>query len=242
MKTMAILLTVFALILMVIPSCVMTERIEIAISWNPSLYANISGPTVKVCLVTDKGGSHGSGVIIARSGDTYYVLTCYHVVDDSSASCYIVHPKIKDNDFAKVRFVDKKHDLAIVSFTCKQDLPVVGFASRAPEVTEPVYLFGYPGWQGPAVATMGIVSAKEGVWSDLPCAWIVTAQVWFGNSGGGCFNLRGELVGIAARIRWGNSQYLAWQCGIIPLSAIRGFVLQTKVTQCETQDKSEVEK
>jgi S1-C subfamily serine protease len=65
----------------------------------------------------------GSGILVKRTGDTYYVLTNNHVVGTAST----ITVKLQDQTvFSKVKLVgkDTRRDLAVVSFTSTLDLQV----------------------------------------------------------------------------------------------------------------------
>jgi S1-C subfamily serine protease len=64
-----------------------------------------------------EGDSEGSGVIIKRSGNTYYVLTCWHVVEKKDE--YTIVTPDRQNyslDYRKVKKLQSGLDLAVVQF------------------------------------------------------------------------------------------------------------------------------
>ena len=100
----------------------------------------------------------GSGIIVKRSGDTYYVLTNNHVVGTAST----ITVKLQDQTvFTKVKLVgkDTRRDLAVVSFTSPNDLPVADLGDSGElQVGDLVLAVGNPfGFEN--TVTMGIVSA-----------------------------------------------------------------------------------
>lgn len=120
---------------------------------------------------------------------------------------------------------DKKHDLALVKATGKT-IPkheVAVLAKESPKVGERVYITGHV--QGLYWTFIeGLVSSKR---SHLPKAsgkvgafMQVSAPVFFSNSGGGAFNDRGELVGIASMI-FRSTPSCAFY---IPVKSIRRFI------------------
>jgi Do/DeqQ family serine protease len=142
----------------------------------------------------------GSGIIVKRSGDTYYVLTNNHVVGSAST----ITVKLQDQTlFNKVKLVgkDTRRDLAVVSFTSNTELPVADLGdSSALEVGDLVLAVGNPfGFEN--TVTMGIISAlgRSSPSTDVATNtdYIQTdAAINQGNSGGALVNIKGEVVGI----------------------------------------------
>ena len=142
----------------------------------------------------------GSGILVKRSGDTYYVLTNNHVVGTAST----ITVKLQDQTvFSKVKLVgkDTRRDLAVVSFTSNAELQVANLGDSAElQVGDLVLAVGNPfGFEN--TVTMGIVSA---VGRSSPSTDVATntdyiqtdAAINQGNSGGALVNIKGEVVGI----------------------------------------------
>jgi serine protease Do len=142
----------------------------------------------------------GSGIIVKRSGDTYYVLTNNHVVGSAST----ITVKLQDQTvFSKVKLVgkDTRRDLAVVSFTSSTELTVADLGDSGElQVGDLVLAVGNPfGFEN--TVTMGIVSA---VGRSSPSTDVATntdyiqtdAAINQGNSGGALVNIKGEVVGI----------------------------------------------
>ncbi len=142
----------------------------------------------------------GSGIIVKRSGDTYYVLTNNHVVGSAST----ITVKLQDQTtFSKVKLVgkDTRRDLAVVSFTSSTELPVADLGDSGElQVGDLVLAVGNPfGFEN--TVTMGIVSA---VGRSSPSTDVATntdyiqtdAAINQGNSGGALVNIKGEVIGI----------------------------------------------
>jgi serine protease Do len=135
----------------------------------------------------------GSGVIISSDG---YVLTCDHVI--SGASNIIV--TIDDVDYtATVVGEDSDSDIAVLKIDATGLTPAVMGDSDALAVGEGAVAVGNPLGELGGTVTNGIISALnrsvsvEGKTMNL----IQTnASVSPGNSGGGLFNMAGELIGI----------------------------------------------
>jgi serine protease Do len=145
-------------------------------------------------------GGAGSGVILSDDG---YIITNAHVILDSSMQTPADTVTVRLTDGteypAEVISYDTDEDIAIVKIDAKDLLPAQVGDSDKLIVGEELIIVGNPlGKLGGSVSN-GIVSATEreiqvgGVTMHL----IQTnAAVNPGNSGGGMFNMKGELVGI----------------------------------------------
>ncbi len=136
----------------------------------------------------------GSGVIISSDG---YILTCEHVVAD--ASNIIV--TIGEQDYVATYIGgDTDSDVAVIKIEGEGFTPAVLGDSDALAVGEGVVAVGNPLGQLGGTVTDGIVSAlnrKIYVEDSAEMSLIQTnASVSPGNSGGGLFNMAGELIGI----------------------------------------------
>lgn len=147
--------------------------------------------------------SAGSGVIISADG---YILTCNHVVE--GATSIMVTLRNKKVYEAALVGSDDASDLAVLKISADEALTFVEQGHSADLVAgEQVVAIGNPlGLLGGSVtigyisATERVVQVEEGVVMTL----IQTdAAINSGNSGGGLFNLAGELIGIV------NSKYSA---------------------------------
>jgi Do/DeqQ family serine protease len=145
-------------------------------------------------------GGLGSGIIVKRAGETYYVVTNNHVIDTATE----ISVKLSDQRTYKSKVVgkDERKDLAVVSFTTKEALPLADLGdSNALEVGDLVLAVGNPlGFEN--TITMGIVSAlgrrgPQGQSVSPSTDYIQTdASINQGNSGGALVNIRGQVVGI----------------------------------------------
>jgi Do/DeqQ family serine protease len=142
----------------------------------------------------------GSGIIVKKTGDTYYVLTNNHVVDSAST----ISVKLQDQTvFNKVKLVgkDARRDLAVLSFTSRNTIAVADLGdSNEAQVGDLVLAVGNPfGFEN--TVTMGIVSAlgRSSPSNDVATNtdYIQTdAAINQGNSGGALVNIKGEVIGI----------------------------------------------
>ncbi len=140
----------------------------------------------------------GSGVIIAQEGKIGYIVTNNHVID--GATNIVVRLKDGTELNAKLVGTDAQTDLAVltVETELKLTLAVLG-DSNSLVVGQEVLAIGNPLGELGGTVTNGIVSALERqVTIDGGNMTLLqtNAAVNPGNSGGGLFNMRGELIGV----------------------------------------------
>ncbi len=162
--------------------------------FGPSFYGNSS--------YTTEGA--GSGVIVAVDDNEIYILTNYHVVENSSElSVKFIDSKSYD---AKVKGVSERKDIAIVSDSknniAKDTLEQIKVAtlgnSDELKVGNGIIAIGNALGYGQSVTT-GVVSAlnREVSTDEYTQDMIqIDAAINGGNSGGALLNSRGEVVGI----------------------------------------------
>lgn len=140
----------------------------------------------------------GSGVIVRRSGNTYYVLTNNHVAGSATK----ISIKLNDSREFEGKLVgaDERMDIALVSFEAKDNsIPVAKLGDSDTVMPGDICLaFGAPLGYSQSV-TQGIVSATGRAQSQMSSIsdYIQTdAAINRGNSGGPLVNIYGEVIGI----------------------------------------------
>ena len=139
----------------------------------------------------------GSGVIISSDG---YILTCAHVVDGASN----ITVTIGDKDYtATLVGEDTTSDIAVIKIDADGLTPATVGDSDSLKVGQNVMAVGNPLGELGGTVTGGMISALnrsvtiQGSSSVNTMSLIqMDASVSPGNSGGGLFNMNGELVGI----------------------------------------------
>ena len=139
----------------------------------------------------------GSGVIISSDG---YILTCAHVVSGASQ----ITVTIGDTDYtATVVGKDDTSDVAVLKIDATGLTPATVGDSDSLSVGDSVLAVGNPLGELGGTVTSGIVSALnrsvtiQGTSSTNTMSLIqMDASVSPGNSGGGLFNMNGELIGL----------------------------------------------
>lgn len=160
----------------------------VGISNRASTYSIVSGQTELIEQAT------GSGVVITTQG---HVVTNYHVVEGASAVQVLWKGQYLS---AEIVGVDELTDLAVLRVTEDVTLPAVKMGDpSAVRVGDWAIVIGNPlGQQFADTVTVGVVSALGRELEDSAIVKMLQtdAAINSGNSGGGMFNTRGELIGI----------------------------------------------
>lgn len=142
----------------------------------------------------------GSGVIMSEDG---YVITNNHVISDEETGelSDSVTVRLRNGEEYKAEIIgaDADSDIAVLKINATGLTPAVSGNSDNLAVGEEVLAVGNPLGELGGTVTNGIVSAtdREIVVGDVTMNLIQTnAAVNPGNSGGGLFNMNGELIGI----------------------------------------------
>ena len=193
------------------------SRVEVNIEPGSTGYTSLTRTEV-VSLVSDAvveittskvqtnsffGGSYvtsgaGSGVVIAQNDEYAYIVTNYHVIEGASS----VNVTFTDKSTVEAQYLDGDvaSDIAMLRVKTDKVLPkIVCGSSNSLKVGEDVVAIGNPLGQLGGTVTEGIISALDrNITVDgLQMTLIQTsAAVNPGNSGGGLFNMAGELIGI----------------------------------------------
>jgi len=139
----------------------------------------------------------GSGVIVRKNGNKYYILTNDHVVGEADEIKAILND---GKEFtASLVGKDPRKDLALVMFESKRDdIPIAELGdSDKTQVGDWVLAVGSP-FGFVSSVTAGIVSAKgrSGPQGNISDFIQTDAAINRGNSGGALVNIDGEVVGI----------------------------------------------
>jgi len=155
--------------------------------------------------VVVNGQNPGSGAIVGKQGDIYWVLTAKHVVATEDeynivTSDGVSHP-LNYSTAIKLPNVD----LALVQFTSSQDYPMVEIGDANQVGTgESVYIAGWP-HPGSAITqrifqlTNGSISGRSVGAAEEGYELVYTNITRSGMSGGPVFNSQGQLIGIHGR-------------------------------------------
>ena len=139
----------------------------------------------------------GSGVIVRKEKNTYYVLTNNHVAGEASK----ITIKLNNGKTFQGKLVgnDPRIDIALVSFESKDNIPVAELGDSDDVRPGDICLaFGAPLGYSQSV-TQGIVSAtgrSESSMSSISDYIQTDAAINQGNSGGPLVNIYGQVIGI----------------------------------------------
>jgi len=165
--------------------------------------AQIAVPTT-VMIKNTLSGDTGSGVIIAKKGKTYTVLTANHVVKNANSEFMIRTSKGKEHKVTDVKGFqnnDRGPDLAVVMFESDEEYSVAPI-SNSDEATigSGVYISGYPlpalgSTEREYAFTSGQVINVRST-NDKGYTMRYDAVTRRGMSGGPVFDVSGRVIGI----------------------------------------------
>lgn len=139
-------------------------------------------------------GGAGSGVVLSEDG---YIVTNHHVIDGANT----IKVRLSDGQTytATLTGADEKTDLAVIKISASRLTAAKLADSSAARVGDFVIAIGNPLGELGGTVTEGIISAKDRkitIDGETMTLLQTSAAVNPGNSGGGLFNLDGELVGV----------------------------------------------
>ncbi|MBQ9272524.1 MAG: trypsin-like peptidase domain-containing protein [Mogibacterium sp.] len=136
----------------------------------------------------------GSGVIVKEDG---YIATNYHVIQGARKVQVTLHNG--DSYSAQIIGSDAENDIAVIKIDAKGLTTATIGDSSLVEVGDLAVAIGNPLGQLGGTATSGIISALDrtlNVEGTTLTLMQTDAAINGGNSGGGLFNVKGELIGI----------------------------------------------
>ncbi len=154
----------------------------------------VSGTTENIWGQLQLTQGAGSGVIVRKDG---YIATNYHVIEGANKVEVTLHDGTVYN--AKIIGADPDNDIAVIKVDAKDLTPAVIGDSSNVAVGDLAVAIGNPLGQLGGTATSGIISALDRTLTieGTTLTLLQTdAAINGGNSGGGLFNGRGELIGI----------------------------------------------
>ena len=141
------------------------------------------------------GSSGGSGFIFATVGDTAFVVTNHHVIEDADA----IDVTVKDARTypATLLGFNSDKDVAVLAICCDSSFVVLHWESgSAPALSTPVIAIGYPrSAQTGVIATTGEIAGPDTITRRYDVI-AHTAPLNPGNSGGPLLSMDGRVLGI----------------------------------------------
>lgn len=186
----------------------------------------------------------GSGVIIAKNGNIYTVLTVNHVVEDPNVEYSVRtsdgknHPSLK---IIRLQTDDQEPDLAIIQFESSQQYPVATLGnSEQAVIGAQIYVYGYPatggltGVEREPELSPGLVTSRP---KNRPEGYNLRYQAvtWSGMSGGPVFDSEARVVGLHGQGEFGFAQTSSGDVApiktgfnaAIPINLFMGKLLET---------------
>lgn len=158
-------------------------------------YQVIQRSVVKISLLTNRGTSQGSGVIV---GNGQHVITNAHVIEGAIGKIEVsLHPESGPSlvTDGKVVFKGENIDLALLRIEDSIGIPLE-WTRTLPNLGDDLILGGFPGIGGDTLtATKGTVAGFQFDGATIK----FDGQLGSGSSGGAAVNEQGKLVGIATR-------------------------------------------
>jgi WD40 repeat protein len=158
----------------------------------------------KEITVRIEGPKGGSGVILEKKGNTYYILTNWHVVD-KAGDYRVITPDGKTHSvyYSLVRRMPGA-DLAIVPFSSPQSYPLAQLANSPATPGKQAIVAGWPISGGSLrqpifLATEGSLTGRQTAWNGYTLVY--SNLVRAGMSGGPVLDDAGRLIAINGIVR-----------------------------------------
>ncbi|RMG36731.1 MAG: hypothetical protein D6725_10200 [Planctomycetota bacterium] len=155
--------------------------------------------TVRIRVADQRAVDTGTGTIIARRGETYWILTCGHIFRDFDGGTITV------DLFSDGRPVhrlpghyaghDSVADLGLLTVRSSDALPITRVAASDAVIREtaPVFSIGCSAGASPTVEQLQITALNRYVGpANIECTGVPVQ----GRSGGGLFDSHGRLIGV----------------------------------------------
>lgn len=140
----------------------------------------------------------GSGVIVGKADEVYYIVTNNHVIDGAKEIKVTTRSGVSYE--AELVATDDSADIAVVKISSGTGLSVAVWGdSDQLKIGEDLIAIGNPLGSLGGTVTKGILSAKGRTITvgDYAMTLLQTdTAINPGNSGGGLFNMRGQLIGV----------------------------------------------
>ncbi len=161
-------------------------------------YAAATAKTINSVVVIDTASGSGSGIVWIAGEEHSYIVTCNHVVEGEKDIKITFHSG--ESTYAELIGGDSKTDIAVLKVE-KTDLTPILLPGENSELAigQAVIAIGNPlGEFGNSVSDGILSSTARNILIDGSAMRLLqtTAAVNNGNSGGGLFDLNGQLIGL----------------------------------------------
>ena len=211
-----------------------TVRPTLAVPASPTSLVQWAEDSI-VRVQADESG--GSGLIFDTEGDTAFVVTNYHVVEESDAYDVVVRNRTRYK--ATLLGYDQEKDIAVLSICCDPTFVAIPWDSGATaQMGEEVVAVGYPRGSGSRVTATTGTMQDDWLGNALGLA-AHNAPLNPGNSGGPLFSMDGEVLGInvgrsnveegifyAVPYEVSRDDVLAWRAKLVVLPTPTPVVLE----------------
>lgn len=209
--------------MVVIGASTATVQMQVALALSPQQVKEISQDVT--VQIQGEDGTWGSGVIIKRTQQTYYVITSLHVINKLTNYTILTADRQTYKFSNSTVTANKKLDLAIVKFNSDRVYQTAKIGNSDLLLTgTPVYIAGfnntYLGFQ--VLFRGGEVIANTN--RSEKYSLIYTNNSLRGMSGGGIFNQDGKLVGIQG---WGEANQFYHRFPTVITGNARGIAINT---------------
>lgn len=175
-------------------------------TFDQDMYQLAQSTTVRIV----RGNTSGTGVIIHQQGQTFTVLTSWHVVGKEGAIALITADG-NSHQLSNYPQQIADVDMGIVQFDSQENYAVATLATGIPQVGEKIYAAGFPLYEADGLTntiyrgteafrlTQGEISLISP--KSLPEGYFLgyTNDTEIGMSGGPIFNSKGFLIGVHGR-------------------------------------------
>jgi tetratricopeptide (TPR) repeat protein/S1-C subfamily serine protease len=194
--------------------------------------AKLNTKTRQTTVRIETRSGNGSGVIVAREGSSYYVLTAKHVVQNVETKQKYSNPQIitydQDRHGLTSTIVAESVDLAVVKFSSKSNYPLAQLNEYQPNNDDLVFVGGFPArqdinsplwqWQLNPGFILSRESGKLLTQNNLSFSngydLYYSNTSYGGMSGGPVFDTDGNIVGIHGRAEATEKAILGGSLGI----------------------------
>ncbi len=188
--------------------------------------------TRQMTVRIEAGTGNGSGVIIAKEDNSYYVLTAKHVLQDPETNQRYSNPQIitydREPHNLTSTIIAENVDLAVVKFSSKNNYPLAKLNEFQPNNDDLVFVGGFPAreniqsplwqWQLNPGFILSQESGKFLTQNNL--SFSNGYDLYYGNisyggmSGGPVFDTDGNIIGIHGRAEATDKTILGGSLGI----------------------------